>query len=221
MAINIAIDGPSSAGKSTISKMVAQELGYRYLDTGAMYRCVALKSKLNNIVSDNEEALVKMLKDTCIEFDAERNIYMDKVDVTKEIRENEISFIASTISLLKGVRNELVKRQQSIAKENPGIVMDGRDIGSVVLKDDAQLKIFLTANSDVRAKRRFHELLNQGKPVIYKEIFESIKKRDSQDATRTNSPLIKVEDAIEIDTSHMTIVEVVDKIVVLAKEMGA
>lgn len=222
MKINIAIDGPSSAGKSTISKMVANRLGYIYLDTGAMYRSVALKTKQLGIDPNDENSIVEMLKDnTVIEFDANENVYLDKVDVTEEIRKNDISSLTSIISAFKKVRDELVARQQLIAKNQPGIVMDGRDIGSVVLKDNAELKIFLTADPVVRAKRRYEELKEMGQELEYEVVLKNIQQRDFNDVNRKNSPLIKVQDAIEIDTTNKKIEDVVEDILVLAKERVA
>ncbi len=220
MNINIAIDGPSAAGKSTIAKIVAKKLNYRYLDTGAMYRCVALKAKKLNLDIKNEGEIMAMLKNTIISFDTSQNIYLDNVDVSSEIRENDISFITSTISLLKKVRTDMVDRQRKIGRDFPGIIMDGRDIGSVVLPD-AELKIFLVADPVVRAKRRFLELQSKGQNCDLDYIIEDINKRDIQDTTRANSPLVKVEDAIEVDTSDLTIQEVADLIVNLAIERGA
>ncbi|MFV0255522.1 MAG: (d)CMP kinase [Erysipelotrichaceae bacterium] len=221
MKINIAIDGPSAAGKSTISKRVASELGYRYLDTGAMYRCVALKVYQNKLNAKDEEAIMNILADTKIEFGLSETIYLDGVDVSEEIRKHEISFLASTVSLLPQVRLDLVQRQRKIARLQPGIVMDGRDIGSVVLKDEAQLKIFLTADSHTRAQRRYDELYKKNLDLEFDEVLDQMKKRDLQDSSRKTSPLIKVAEAYEIDSSKLSIEEVVNKIVKLAKEKGA
>ncbi len=220
MKINIAIDGPSAAGKSTIAKKLATLLNYRYLDTGAMYRCVALKAKNLNHNLENEDEIMGMLKETIISFDTMQRIYLDARDVSEEIRSKDISFLASTVSLHKKVRADLVARQQAIAKETPGIIMEGRDIGSVVLKE-AELKIYLVADASVRAKRRYQELTAKGVECDYQEILDDVNRRDLQDINRENSPLIKCDDAVLVDTSYLSIDEVVEKIFSLAKERGA
>ena len=220
MSINIAIDGPSAAGKSTIAKRIAEMLNYRYLDTGAMYRCVALKAKALEINLNDETRIMEMLKETIISFDSKQNIYLDAVDVSEQIRSKDMSLYASSVSLLKEVREDMVKRQRTIAINQPGIVMDGRDIGSVVLPD-AQLKIYLTASSEVRAMRRYKELIAKDVECDYDEILQDVIKRDIQDTTRKNSPLTKCEDAIEVDSSYMSIEEAVTVIYELALERGA
>ena len=219
MNINIAIDGPSAAGKSTIARKLAKRLNYRYLDTGAMYRCVALKATSENIDIQDEESLLLMLKGTVIDF-VKQDVFLDGVDVSKEIRTNNISSLASDVSRLKEIRADMVKRQQDIAAKEAGIIMEGRDIGSVVMPN-AQLKIFLVASPEVRAKRRYKELLSKDLPSDYLEILKAVQARDLQDSTRTNSPLIKCDDAIEVDTSNLSIKQVCEEIYFLAKERGA
>ncbi|MBR3312128.1 MAG: (d)CMP kinase [Solobacterium sp.] len=216
MRINIAIDGPSAAGKSTISKRLAEKLSYVHLDTGAMYRCTALKAVQNGIALDDEEAVCDMLKNTEIRMTPAGDVFLDGKDVSDAIRTDEISLAASDVSKLKNVRRDLVLRQQEMAKEK-GFIMDGRDIGTVVLKD-AEVKIYMTASARARAERRYKQNIEKGIPTsdidtIEKEIAE----RDYQDMHRENSPLTKAEDAVEIDTSYMSIEEVTDTIYALAE----
>ena len=215
MRINIAIDGPSAAGKSTISKRLAEKLSYVHLDTGAMYRCTALKAVQSGIALDDEEAVCEMLKNTEIRMTPAGDVFLDGRDVSDAIRTDEISLAASDVSKLKNVRRDLVLRQQEMAKEK-GFIMDGRDIGTVVLKD-AEVKIYMTASARARAERRYKQNIEKGIPTsdidtIEKEIAE----RDYQDMHRENSPLTKAEDAVEIDTSYMSIEEVTDTIYALA-----
>lgn len=211
MKINIAIDGPSAAGKSTIAKRLAEQLHYVHLDTGAMYRCTALKALNSNISFDNEEAVCEMLKDTEIRMTPEGEVFLDGEDVSKAIREDAVSMAASDVSKLQHVREDLVARQQEMAIEK-GYIMDGRDIGTVVLKD-AEVKIYLTASVEARALRRYNQNKEAG---ILDNDLEQIKKdiaaRDEQDMNREFSPLRKADDAIEVDTSDMTIEEVVEHI---------
>lgn len=208
--INIAIDGPSAVGKSTIAKLLAKELHYKHLDTGAMYRCVGLQAKRKGISDQDEKALVKILNEIVIAFDAQGKVYINNEDVSKAIRENDISMLASNVSTHALVRAKLVGLQQSIAI-NKGYIMDGRDIGTVVLKD-AECKIFMIASVSARADRRFKEYVEKGINAIYQEIYDDIEKRDYQDYHRANSPLKKADDAIKIDTSNLSIVEVLDVI---------
>ncbi|MCH4208182.1 MAG: (d)CMP kinase [Solobacterium sp.] len=207
--INVAIDGPSAAGKSTISDLLAKKLGYVHLDTGAMYRCVALKALQNGIALDDESALTAMLEQTDIRLTPDGKVYLDGTDVSEAIRKDNVSMAASDVSKLKQVRIDLVRRQQQMATAK-GFIMDGRDIGTVVLKD-AEVKIFMTATAHARALRRFAQ--NQEKGICTSDletIEQEIQKRDDQDTHRANSPLRKADDAVEIDTSDMTIDQVVD-----------
>ncbi len=206
MKINIAIDGPSAAGKSTIAKLLAKQLGYSHLDTGAMYRCVAYQSIRQGIDEKDEEALAAMIDAMHIDFDSEGHVFINREDVSKEIRQNQVSMLASNVSVFPCVRERLVKMQQEIAK-NKGYIMDGRDIGTVVLPD-AELKVFMVASVEARAKRRYDEYIQKGIDADYETIYEDIKKRDYQDTHRLISPLKKAEDAIELDTSQMSIEEV-------------
>lgn len=215
MRINIAIDGPSAAGKSTIAKELCKKLGYVHLDTGAMYRCVSLKATESGISLEDETKLTEMLEHTSIELKSDGSVYLDGKDVSKEIRSDENSLAASNVSKLKKVREDLVLRQQAMAKDK-GFIMDGRDIGTVVLKD-AELKIYMTASPYARAKRRYDQDVLLGlKPNSIETIAKEIEARDYQDMHRENSPLTKAADAIEIDTSDLTIEEVVEKILGLA-----
>ena len=216
MKINIAIDGPGAAGKSTIAKCLAKKLNYVHLDTGAMYRSTAYKALQNHICLEDEEAVCKMLEHTKIQLLTDGSILLDGEDVSDKIRTNEISLAASLVSKLANVRRMLVARQQEMAKEK-GFIMDGRDIGTVVLKD-AEVKIYMTATPMARAKRRYDQNIAKNIPTgSIEEIAKEIAERDLQDMTRANSPLKKADDAVEIDTSDMSIEEVTDCIYDLAK----
>ena len=206
---NIAIDGPSAAGKSTISKQLAKKLGMTHLDTGAMYRCLALKAIRQGISQQNEKDLVKCLNETEIRLESDR-VFLDGEEVTKIIREPEVSIGASNISKWEKVRQEMVARQQFLAKEK-GFIMDGRDIGTVVLPD-AKLKIFLVASVKARAKRRFLEEQQKNSSITLEEVVKAMEERDRQDETRSASPLKQARDAVRIDCSDMTIEEVVEKV---------
>ncbi len=214
--INIAIDGPSAAGKSTIAKNIAKKLGYVHLDTGAMYRCIGYKCQMHNIDYKNDEDMKKLLANTEIVLTADGKIYLDGQDVSQEIRTNEAGMWASNVSTREVVRKDLVARQQKMASEK-GFVMDGRDIGTVVLKD-AELKIFQTASVEARAKRRFLENQAKGLKEDYETIYRDIELRDYQDTHREVSPLTRAEDAILLDTSDMSIEEVTNRILELVEE---
>jgi cytidylate kinase len=216
MKINIAIDGPGAAGKSTIAKCLAKKLNYVHLDTGAMYRSTAYKALQNHISLEDEEAVCKMLENTKIQLATDGSIFLDGEDVSDKIRTNEISLAASLVSKLAKVRRMLVERQQEMAKEK-GFIMDGRDIGTVVLTD-AEVKIYMTASPMARAKRRYEQNIAKNIPTgSIEEIAKEIAERDLQDMTRENSPLKKADDAVEIDTSDMSIEEVTEYIYRLAK----
>lgn len=210
MPINIAIDGPSAAGKSTIAKRLAKKYNYIHLDTGAMYRACALESINKKVEQDDPDQISEMMDNIQITFNDEGNILLDGKDVSKEIRKNKISMHASCISAIPIVREKLVALQQSIAK-NKGYILDGRDIGTVVLKD-AEVKIFMIASVEARAKRRYNEYIQKNEVVDYDVIAQDIEQRDYQDMHRKVSPLKKADDAIEVDTSNMSIDEVVDAI---------
>jgi CMP/dCMP kinase len=216
MKINIAIDGPSASGKSTIAKRLAKELGYIHIDTGAMYRCVAyLAIKLNIDLSD-EDALGQMAESMDISLSVDGKVFLNQTDVTEAIRQEEISVGASKVSIFANVRSAMVKRQQKMAQAK-GFIVDGRDIGTVVLPD-AEVKIFQTASVASRALRRYKENQNKGLNSDFELLKSEIEQRDFQDTHRKESPLRKAEDAIEIDTSDMTVEQVVNKIISLIAE---
>ena len=216
MKINIAIDGPSAAGKSTIAKELCKKLGYVHLDTGAMYRCTALKALRSNIALDDEAKVCEMLEETEIVLTPDGKVFLDGEDVSKAIREDAVSMAASDVSKLENVRKDLVKRQQKMA-EARGFIMDGRDIGTVVLKD-AEVKIYMVASARARAMRRLLQNQREGIQTSDLETIEKeIEARDYQDMHREFSPLVKAEDAVEIDTSDLTIDEVVERIMRLAQ----
>ena len=216
MKINIAIDGPSASGKSTIAKRLAKALGYVHIDTGAMYRCVAYLAIKSNIDLSDEESLGKMAETMDIELSTDGRVFLDQEDVTEAIRNEDISVGASKVSIYANVRRAMVKRQQKMA-ETKGFIVDGRDIGTVVLPD-AELKIFQTASVTSRAKRRYKENLQKGINSDFELLKNEIEQRDFQDTHRKESPLKKADDAIEIDTSDMTVEQVVSKIISLISE---
>lgn len=206
--MQIAIDGPAGAGKSTISKFVAAQLGYLYIDTGAMYRAVAYKAIRSGVNIDNAEEVEAMAQKTDIELkitETGQAIFLDGKDVTTKIRTPEVSMAASKVSAIGGVRKALVALQRKIAGSG-NVIMDGRDIGTVVLPD-AQVKIFLTATSEDRAMRRYLELKEKGVEVSYQSVLEDMEKRDWQDTHRAESPLKAADDAVVIDTSGQTLGE--------------
>ncbi|CAH2762647.1 (d)CMP kinase [Erysipelothrix amsterdamensis] len=208
---NIAIDGPSASGKSTIAKQLAKKLGFVHIDTGAMYRAVALICLNQNIDLNDEKACFNIVKDLVIELPEENMILVNGQDVSLLIRNDEVSRAASQVSKHRSVRDVLVSIQREIASKK-GFVLDGRDITSVVLPD-AEVKIFQTADAGVRARRRFNELVKNGIETTYEAVHSDLIERDERDMNRQESPLIKVEDAIEINTTSMSIEEVVSQIV--------
>ena len=213
MNYKIAIDGPSGTGKSTTAKILAKDLSFIYIDTGAMYRAVGLYCVKNNIDIEDEETIKNNLDNIDINIfykDGTQEIELNHEIVSKEIRENHISHCASVVSQYKDVREKLVSLQQDLAKKN-SVIMDGRDIGTVVLPD-ADLKIYLIASDEERAKRRYKELLEKGQDVEYDTILKELKERDYRDSHRENSPLKRADDAIELDNTNMTIEEVVNKV---------
>lgn len=213
MSKSIAIDGPAGAGKSTIAKKVSANLGFIYLDTGAMYRAVALKAINLGIDTKSQKDLADMIENINITISHENNtqrIFLDGIDVSDKIRTPEVSAGASNVAAFKEVRLKLVDLQRKIAADND-VVMDGRDIGSYVLPN-ADLKIFLTASVDERARRRYEELIQKGQNVELNDVKADMIIRDKNDSSRAFAPLVKVPDAIEIDSTSMTIDEVVDRI---------
>ena len=201
----VAIDGPAATGKSTSAKKVSQELGFTHLDTGAMYRCVTLSVLRDQITLDNENALSQLLNELDIrleKLDDELVVYLNGEDVSDEIRKAEVTSYVSTVSALSQVRNALVRIQRNIAK-NQDCVVEGRDIGTIVFPD-AEFKFFLVADDFVRARRRQLDLIAIGEEKSIAVLVEEIRQRDFLDSERSNSPLRKADDAIEIDTSKMT-----------------
>ena len=215
--IRIAIDGPGGAGKSTIAKLVGDKLGLEYIDTGAMYRAVGLKLNRKGIKPDDLISISNVLEETTIDF-VNGKIILDGDDVSDIIRTQEISKLASIYSQIPEVRSKLVDIQRKIAA-GKSVIMDGRDIGTNVLTD-AELKVFLTADSMVRARRRYEELRSKGVNANLDDIHEEIKERDYQDMNRKLNPLVQAEDAIRLDTSDMTIDEVVNTIVAMAARVS-
>ncbi len=217
--IQIAIDGPAGAGKSTIAKIVAEELGFTYIDTGAMYRAVTYKAMKENINLNDAIALEKMLLLTSIDLKPSENgqlVYLDGVDVSQLIRSNEVTANVSEVSAHANIREILVKKQQELAASG-GIVMDGRDIATHVLKD-AELKIFMSATAEERAKRRFIDNEKRGIPSSIETLKQEIIQRDKFDSEREASPLVQAEDAIYLDTTELSIEEAAKSILRLAKE---
>jgi cytidylate kinase len=208
--INIAIDGTSGVGKSSVADALAARYNMRHLDTGAMYRTVALALKRAGIDLQDEQALNDALNQISISFDENNQVHLNGENVSKEIRTNEISNYSSKVASLKPVRVRLVELQQEISAQK-GYIVDGRDICSVVLPH-AELKLFMSASPQARAQRRFKEYQDQGIDADYETIYQDIVQRDYQDSHRAISPLVKAEDAIEIDTSDLNLEQVVDKI---------
>ncbi|HHZ01871.1 MAG TPA: (d)CMP kinase [Tissierellia bacterium] len=205
----IAIDGPSGAGKSTVAKLLSKELGFEYIDTGAMYRALAYKAYKNNIDINKEEEISKMLETTEVDY-YDNKIFLDGENVEELIRSEIISKASSKISAIRIVREKMVELQRKIAA-NKNVVMDGRDIGTKVFPN-ADYKFFITASLEERAKRRYEQLKSKGE-AKYENILQDLKKRDENDSTRKFSPLIKAEDAILIDTTDMSIEDVVKSLV--------
>lgn len=219
--INIAIDGLSGCGKSSTAKAVAKALAYKFIDTGAMYRAVTLYFLQNNVDLANLEAVNKALASMEIDFaynpeSGKNETILNQQNVEQEIRKMYVSEMVSPVAAIKAVRVAMVAQQQEMGKHR-GVVMDGRDIGSVVFPD-AELKLFMSASTQVRAERRRMELEAKGEKVDLQEIIDNLESRDLQDSTRAESPLIKVEDAVEIDTSNMQFEDQVQKVLDLAKE---
>ncbi|WP_413998239.1 (d)CMP kinase [Flavobacterium sp. W1B] len=208
--ITIAIDGFSSTGKSTLAKQLAKQLGYVYVDTGAMYRAISLFAMQNGYINEdffNKETLIDSLPTIRLQFKFNPDLgfaemYLNDTNVEREIRTIEVSRFVSKVAELSEVRVKLVELQKEMGKDK-GIVMDGRDIGTVVFPD-AELKIFMTASATTRAQRRYDELLQKGDSVSFEEVLKNVEERDYIDTHRANSPLVKAEDAIEIDNSELT-----------------
>ena len=204
----IAIDGPAGSGKSTIAKLIAEDLGLVYLDTGAMYRLVTLKA-LNDGILGNLDKIIKMLDNLNIDI-KENGFYLDDIDVSEEIRKPVVSENVSDIAAIREVREKMVDLQRKFS-ESKNVILDGRDIGTVVFPN-ADVKIFLIADAKERANRRYKELIAKGENVRIEEIYENILKRDEIDSTRKESPLKKADNAIEVDTTSKNIEEVKNEI---------
>lgn len=213
--LSIAIDGPAGAGKSTIAKKISEILSIEYIDTGAMYRALTLKVLNLNLDPKSSSDVISTFKSSTIDF-KENHIILDGVNVDKEIRNNVINQYVSYIAKIKEVREGMVKVQQNLGKTK-SVIMDGRDIGTVVLPY-ANYKFFITATAEERGRRRYKELIAKGEKVSLKEIQREIENRDKIDSTREFSPLIQAEDAYLLDTTHMTVEEVVNNILSIVKE---
>lgn len=222
--ITIAIDGYSSTGKSTVAKQLADYLDYVYVDSGAMYRAITLFALQKGFISErhfNKNALINSLEDISIEFRNDDTIsvvemYLNDKNVEREIRTFQVSEYVSQVAALSEVRKKLVTIQHQMGK-NKAIVMDGRDIGTVVFPE-AELKIFMSAKPEERASRRYKELIEKGDDITYEEIYKNVQERDLMDTTRKDSPLIKAEDAIEIDNSELNLEDQFHIILQLAKD---
>ena len=216
--INVAIDGPAGAGKSTIAKAAAKELGFIYVDTGALYRAVAYNAVKNGVI-DDEQGIISMLDDTKVELkyvEGVQSVYLNGEDVSGFIRTPEISMGASKVSAIPQVREFLLNLQREIAKTN-NVIMDGRDIATVVLPD-AEVKIFLFASPECRAERRYKELVEKGENVSFDDVLKDVNQRDYQDSHREIAPLKPSEESIMADTSELTLQESIYLIVNTIKE---
>lgn len=216
--INIALDGPAGSGKSTVAKAISKKLDVLYLDTGATYRACALKCLRSGVDVKDESKVEPLIESAHIEVKYENGsqiTLLDGQDVSSEIRLNEVSMLASAVSALKCVRLKMVELQRSIASKTD-CVLDGRDIGSYVLPN-AKYKFFITADPEIRAKRRYDELISRGQEVDFDVLLDEIKTRDYNDSHREFSPLVKADDAILVDTSSMTVEEVTDKILAIVE----
>ncbi len=219
MGYNVAIDGPAGAGKSTIAKLVAKEKGFIYVDTGAMYRGLAIHFLDKGIEAGETEKIIEACKDAevTIKYEEEKQqVYLNGKNITDRLRAEEVGNMASKSSGIPQVREKLLELQRGLAREQD-VIMDGRDIGTCVLPG-ADVKVFLTASVETRAKRRYDELTGKGIACDFDEIAKDIKERDERDSTRETAPLKQAEDAVLVDSSEMSIAEVVDAIVKLCKE---
>lgn len=218
--INIAIDGPAGAGKSSVARAVAKKLGFIYIDTGALYRSIGVAALRKGYKTDDAKKVISLLPGIELSIcfvDGEQRVILNGEDVSRDIRLPEASMAASNVSAIPEVRSFLLDMQKKLAREN-NCLMDGRDIGTVILPD-AELKIFLTASPEVRADRRYKELIEKGTPKDYDELLQEIIQRDYNDSHRAVAPLKPAEDAVTVDTSDMSFDEVTEKIISLAKEV--
>lgn len=219
--LNIAIDGPCGSGKSTVADILAEKLDILHLDTGAMYRACALAALKRNIDCLDENAVSNFIKDINLVIryeDGKQITILDGEDVSQKIRENQVSMMSSNISSLGSVREKMVEMQQQVAKQSD-CILDGRDIGTVVLPN-AKYKFYITASPEIRAERRYKELLLKGSDVKYEDVLNDVNKRDYNDSHRAISPLKKADDAIVIDTSSLSAVQVVAKITDILAQDG-
>lgn len=220
--ISVAIDGPSGAGKSSIARNIAARLGYIYVDTGALYRALGLKLSKSGVSVSDTEVILEILKNTTVEIafrGTEQRVILDGADVSDIIRTPEVSKAASDYSAVPAVRSHLLDLQRDMARKN-NVIMDGRDIGTVVLPD-ADIKIFLHASAEDRAERRYKELIEKGQDVNYETVLEDMKKRDYNDTHRSTAPLKKADDATEFDTTGNTFEQSVELLYNFIKSKGA
>jgi len=218
MGYNVAIDGPAGAGKSTIAKLVAKEKGYIYVDTGAMYRGLAIHFLDKGIVAEDTDKIIEACEDADVTIryeNGQQQVYLNEVNVTARLRDEAVGNMASKSSAIPAVRAKLLELQRGLARTQ-NVIMDGRDIGTCVLPD-ADVKVYLTASVETRAKRRYDELLEKGVSCNLDEIARDIEERDHRDMTRETAPLKQAEDAVLVDSSYMTIEEVVKAISDLCK----
>ena len=217
--INIAIDGPGGAGKSTIAKAAAKELGFIYVDTGALYRSVGLYALRKNVKTDSADEVIPLLSEIKVELkfiDGSQRVFLNGEDVSEEIRTPDASMAASNVSAIQAVRDFLFDLQRDIAKAND-CLMDGRDIGTVVLPD-AQVKIFLTASAEERAKRRYIQLTEKGQDVKYEDVLKELQERDYQDSHREIAPLKPADDSVIVDTTEINLEQSIDTVVNVIRE---
>ena len=216
MSFIVAIDGPAGSGKGTITKLVGEKLGLVNIDTGATFRCVALNMLQENIKLEDEDKIENMLNNIKIEMTKNGNVFLNGEEVTKKIRENEVNNFVSPVSTIKVVRAKLLEIQRKIA-EGKDVIMEGRDIGTVVFPN-ANVKIYLDASAEERAKRRVKQNEEKGIKTSYEEVLQNIIDRDKRDSSREIAPLKQAEDAIYVDTTNLTIEEVVEKITEIIKK---
>ena len=217
--VNIAIDGPAGAGKSTLSRMLAEQLGYIYVDTGALYRTVGLSALRRGVATSDANRIKELLTDTSVEIkfkNVGQHVFLNGEDVSLLIRSSEVSMAASQVSAIPEVRAFLLFLQKNLAAKN-NVVMDGRDIGTVVLPD-AKIKIFLTASPQERARRRYNEILGRGEEADYEKVLADIQKRDAADSGRGIAPLKPAEDAIIVDTTDFELEKSLEKLTLIVKE---
>ena len=211
MSFVVAIDGPAGAGKGTITKLVGEKLGLVNIDTGATFRCVALNMLQKNVKMEEEEKIQKILDNINIEMNSDGKVFLNGEDVTHRIRENDVNNLVSPVSTLQIVRNKLLEIQRNIAK-GKNVIMEGRDIGTVVFPN-ANVKIYLDATAEERARRRVLQNKEKGIESSYEEVLDGIKERDERDSNRKIAPLKKAEDSIYVDSTNLTIEQVVEKII--------